>query len=41
MDDGSLTHNEDQEDRISFATCNFDEKSIDNIIESLNKFGII
>jgi len=40
MDDGSLTHTDDQEDRISIATCGFDEKTIEMLIDSLYKLGI-
>ena len=40
MDDGSLSHHEDQEDRANFAVCSFSEESVDNLILSLNKFGI-
>ena len=41
MDDGSLAHNEGQEDRALFATNGFCEKSVENLIESLLKFGIV
>jgi len=40
MDDGSLQHNDDQEDRATFATCNFSKESCRNIITSLRKMGI-
>lgn len=40
MDDGSLAHHEDQNDRAQFATCAFSEESIDNLLNALNKLGI-
>ena len=40
MDDGSLAHSELQKDRACFATCGFDEQSIDNLITALNKLNI-
>lgn len=41
MDDGSLSHHYKQKDRACFATCNFSEKSIDNLIGSLkNDLGL-
>lgn len=40
MDDGSLSHQEDQEDRVSIATCGFDQESVDNLLEALKKFDI-
>jgi len=40
MDDGSLLHHEDQEDRALLATNGFSEKSIDNLVLALAKFGI-
>lgn len=40
MDDGSLVHNEGQEDRAVFATNGFSEESIDNLILALAKFDI-
>ena len=40
MDDGSLSHDKNQEDRALFATCNFNENSINNLLIALNKFGI-
>jgi len=40
MDDGSLSHNEDQKDRALFATCGFNEESIDNLISALKYLDI-
>lgn len=40
MDDGSLCHHKDQEDRALLATNGFSEISIDNLILALNKFDI-
>lgn len=40
MDDGSLLHTEKQQDRISIATNGFNEKSINNLLEALQKFDI-
>jgi len=40
MDDGSLSSVEGQEDRAAFATCGFDEASIDNLVTGLNNVGI-
>ena len=40
MDDGSLTHHESQEDRISLATCGFDATSNFNLVQSLKKLNI-
>jgi tRNA-binding EMAP/Myf-like protein len=40
MDDGSLGHNESQEDRANFATCNFSEDSIDNLCRAFKNYGI-
>lgn len=40
MDDGSLQHNDNQEDRITLATCSFSEESCYNLIVALNKLGI-
>lgn len=40
MDDGSLSHHEDQEDRACFAVCGFDKQSCENIILALEKFDI-
>ena len=38
MDDGSLSHSDKQEDRALFATCNFSENSIDNLISAFKRF---
>jgi tRNA-binding EMAP/Myf-like protein len=40
MDDGSLSHNENQEDRAMLHTCRYDINSITNAIDSLNKIGL-
>ncbi len=40
MDDGSLSHQEDQEDRASFAVCGFTEKDCDVLIAALAKYNI-
>lgn len=40
MDDGSLAHNNKQKDRATFATCGFDEYSIDNLISAFSCLGI-
>lgn len=40
MDDGSLSTNDKQQDRVSFATCGFNEKSIDNLINALKKINL-
>lgn len=40
MDDGSLSHHEDQEDRANFAVCGFDENSCNNLVKCLEKFNI-
>lgn len=40
MDDGSLGHHLDQEDRANFAVCNFSEESCSNLLKALFKFGI-
>lgn len=40
MDDGSLSYNESQEDRVSFAVCGFNEESVNNLLLSLKKFNI-
>jgi len=40
MDDGSLSHWRGQEDRAAFATCGFDETSIDVLVEALSVLGI-
>lgn len=40
MDDGSLCHTTTQQDRALFATCGFDEKSVDNLIKALDELGL-
>lgn len=40
MDDGSLGHDKNQEDRALFATNGFSEKSVDNLLLALQKFDI-
>lgn len=35
MDDGSLGHDDKQEDRANFALCDYDEKSIDNFVNNM------
>ena len=40
MDDGSLNHHEDQEDRACFATCEFNSESVDNLILALKNLGL-
>lgn len=40
MDDGSLTHDDGQEDRANFAVCAFNEDECQILIEALNKFDI-
>jgi hypothetical protein len=40
MDDGSLSHQKDQEDRASFAVCAFTEKDCQVLIQGLQKFDI-
>lgn len=40
MDDGSLSHHNSQKDRACFATCGFNENSIDNLIEALKEIGL-
>lgn len=41
MDDGSLSHHVDQQDRACFATCGFDEQSILNLLEAFSRIGIV
>jgi len=41
MDDGSLGHHEDQEDRAHFAVCNFTEEDCDTLLLGLKRFNII
>lgn len=40
MDDGSLSHDSNQEDRVCFAVCSFTESEIDILRSGLRKFGI-
>lgn len=40
MDDGSLGHTDDQEDRASFAVCEFSKKDCQVLQRGLAKFGI-
>ena len=40
MDDGSLCHHKDQEDRALFATNGFSGQSVDNLVLALAKFDI-
>jgi hypothetical protein len=40
MDDGSLSHNEEQRDRVSFATCGFTKKDCNVLVKGLKKLGI-
>lgn len=40
MDDGSLSHHKDQEDRVLFAVCAFTEEDCQILIKSLKKFDI-
>ena len=40
MDDGSLSHHKDQNDRACFATNGFDEESVDNLLNSLSNLGL-
>lgn len=40
MDDGSLSHHESQEDRASFALCNFTQEDCLILMKGLLKFGI-
>lgn len=40
MDDGSLGHHEDQEDRAHFAVCDFSEKDCKVLLKGLKKFNI-
>ncbi len=41
MDDGSLTHNEGQEDRAAFAVCGFTESDCDVLIRGLARLGVV
>lgn len=40
MDDGSLSHQPDQEDRANFAICAFNAQSVSNLVEAFKKFNI-
>lgn len=40
MDDGSLSHNEGQEDRVHFAVCDFTEEDCNILQQALLKFNI-
>lgn len=40
MDDGSLAHTDEQEDRALFATCAFDECDHLVLVEALRRYGI-
>jgi hypothetical protein len=40
MDDGSLTHNENQRDRVTFSTNSFSMQSHEVLIAALAKFGL-
>ncbi len=40
MDDGSLSHSDEQEDRAMFAVCAFSERSVDILLRGLSKLGI-
>ncbi len=40
MDDGSLSHNDGQEDRVLLATNSFRRRSIEHLQSALQKFGI-
>lgn len=40
MDDGSLSYHEDQNDRACFATCNFSDSSVANLIDALKGVGL-
>ena len=40
MDDGSLAHSKDQQDRAHFAVCSFSEFSIKILVREFHKFGI-
>lgn len=41
MDDGSLSRHEGQEDRALFATCAFNDESVNNLRKIFLKFGIV
>lgn len=40
MDDGSLSHQDDQEDRANFAVCSFNSESCDVLIRGLARLGL-
>lgn len=40
MDDGSLSHSSEQEDRASIATCGFDDESQDVLVHGLSRLGV-
>lgn len=40
MDDGSLSHSEGQEDRVSFATCGFSHDTVHNLQDALARLGL-
>lgn len=40
MDDGSYAGEPNQENRISIATCGFNENSIDNLLHAMSRMGI-
>lgn len=40
MDDGSLSHNSNQEDRLRLATNGFNDESCTNLLRALKTFGI-
>jgi hypothetical protein len=40
MDEGSLAHDPGQEDRACFATCGFDERSVDRLVRALDRNGV-
>jgi Rnl2 family RNA ligase len=40
MDDGTLSHDNCQEDRIVFSTCGFTEEDVDNILSALELLDI-
>lgn len=41
MDDGSLGHHEDQEDRAQFATCAFDARDHEVLVAALDRLGMV
>jgi hypothetical protein len=40
MDDGSLSHQDDQEDRASFAVCRYNKQDCEVLMRGLAKFGV-